>query len=54
MTDATLRTIGHGGSGPGYQAAAFTLVSGDRSAVVIATQGLTPHPVWPAIRWLTC
>ena len=53
MTDRTLNTIGHGGSGPGYQAAAFTLLSGARSAVVIAAEGTRTDPVQAAVRWLT-
>jgi hypothetical protein len=52
MTDHVLNAIGHGGNGPGYQTAAFTLVSGDRSAVVIAAEGTRPDPVQEAVRWL--
>ncbi len=53
MTDHVLHAIGHGGNGPGYQTAAFTLLSGDRSAVVIAAEGALPDPIQEAIRWLT-
>jgi len=53
MTDHTLRATGHGGNGPGYQTAAFTLLSGDRSAVVIAAEGTRPDPIQEAVRWLT-
>jgi CubicO group peptidase (beta-lactamase class C family) len=52
MTDQVLRTIGHGGSGPGYQAAAFTLADGDRSAVVIAAGSTASDPVQHVIDWL--
>jgi ribosomal-protein-serine acetyltransferase len=53
MTDQVLHTIGHGGNGPGYQIAAFTLLSGDRSAVVITAPHTRPDPIHQALRWLT-
>lgn len=53
MTDHVLHTVGHGGNGPGYQTAAFTLLSGDRSAVVITAEGALPDPVEEAVRWVT-
>ena len=53
MTDKVLHAIGHGGSGPGYQAAAFTLTSGNRSAVVMAAGDAVSDPVQFAIDWLT-
>ena len=53
MTDHVLHTIGHGGNGPGYQTAAFTLLSGDRSAVVIAAPDTRPDTIHQTIRWLT-
>jgi CubicO group peptidase (beta-lactamase class C family) len=52
MTDGVLRTIGHGGGGPGYQTAAFTLLSRQRSAVVIAAESSAPEPIRQAIGWL--
>lgn len=52
MTDSVLRTIGHGGIGPGYQAAAFTLADGSRSAVVLAVGSTASDPVQHAVDWL--
>ncbi len=52
MTDHVLHAIGHAGSGPGYQAAAFTLADGNRSAVVLAAGGTTSDPVQHAVDWL--
>lgn len=57
MLDSSLGIVGHGGGGPGYQAAAFTAPAAGRSAVILARSGagLSPPELSPtelALRWL--
>jgi CubicO group peptidase (beta-lactamase class C family) len=44
MVDGVLGILGHGGGGPGYQAAAFTAPGAGRSAVILARSPSPPSP----------
>jgi CubicO group peptidase (beta-lactamase class C family) len=52
MIDSGLGIFGHGGGGPGYQAAAFTAPGAGRSAVILARSGTELRPTELALRWL--
>lgn len=52
MVDSELGTFGHGGSGPGYNIAAFTGPASGRSAVVLARSSAPADPTGLALRWL--
>jgi CubicO group peptidase (beta-lactamase class C family) len=52
MFDSQLGVAGHGGAGPGYEAAAFTTLNGSRRAIVLAPSGAVGTPVDLALRLL--
>lgn len=53
MIDQGLRTVGHGGSGPGYDVAAFACAERGRSAVFLLRSPARAGAVELALRWLT-
>ncbi len=52
MIDPELGVAGHGGGGPGFQAAAFTAWNGRRRAIVLTPSGAAGEPVYLALRLL--
>src|ERR1022692_108310 len=54
MVDGSLGTFGHGGGGPGYQAAAFIAPGAGRAAVILARSSscALASPTELALRWL--